>query len=72
MRGFVKQLLHIFTTLKSVNMCNGSFLKFYTRNKLETSDINLTIYCLTSNHTLLYVTLLQGILKDTIKSILEG
>ena len=58
--------------LKPVNMCNGSFLKFYTRNKLETSDIYLTIYCLTSHRTLLYVSLLKGILKDTIKSILEG
>ena len=38
--GFVKQLLHIFTKLKSVNICNGSSLKFYTRNKLETSHIN--------------------------------
>ena len=41
--GFVKQLLHIFTKLKSVNMCNGSPLKYHTRNKQETSHINLTI-----------------------------
>ena len=41
--GFVKQLLHIFTKLKSVNMCNGSPLKNYARNKLETLHINLAI-----------------------------
>ena len=65
--GFVKKLLHIFTKLKSVNMCNWTSLMYYTRNKLETSHINLTVLCLTSHHMLLYVNLLQGLPKDTIK-----